>query len=420
MNSVLLQEAQQYFKSHPIMQKIALLYCQKYRSLGHFGGIAVLKNLHTGERQDIAAFLRRDCPMAARISYKEFAAAWEKTRYGDIPLAEFLLSLQPAGFMTRREERESAQNLRKSILVRLQNAYTGKAAVRWLTALQNRDLHLAQKEFYLDEQLLSLTARALSNLPADYERLPLFANRICGNPHAFDQSEQAGRLFIQALAFLQGEKVPTDADERTRLLYDFHIIRDDILNFATIYGLQAYCKDGREISYWSASAHTFSPLNIPLREIAWAEKIAPLTGKDIYIVENSGVFSALVDELQKRQCIVPLLCLHGQLKAASWALLDKLSQSGCNFHYAGDFDPEGIAIAQRLLYRYDSAKLWHMSVDEYNRATLDLPETRLKKIPSPVHPQLQALAAAMQDRRKVLYQESLLQELVCDVAILQK
>lgn len=415
MNEVLAREAQAYFRKHSVLTRLAASYGQKYRSLGHFGGIATLENLTAADRQVLSGFLRRDCRDIRRVSFRAFVLAWEKSRFQELPVEEFLLSLQPANFMTKQAERAKEQQARQAVLSKLQAAYPADAPSRWLTALQERELRLAQKEFYLADDLLAMVAKALTNLPSDFERLPIFANRITGNPHAFDHSEAAGRLLLQALAYLKGESVPADADERTRLFYDFHIIRDDILNFATVYGLRAYRQDGGEITYWRESARTFSPLNIPLREIAWADRIVPVRGHDVYIVENSGVFSALVDALQMERKTVPLLALHGQLKAASWALLDKLSKSGCRFHYAGDLDPEGLAIAQRLLTRYTGAQLWHMSVTEYRQAELTLPAARLKKIPDcPVGP-LQELTELMRQEKKVLYQESLLEALVSDL-----
>ncbi len=254
-------------------------------------------------------------------------------------------------------------------------------------------------------------------LPEKYERLPFFANRVSGSPHTFDFGETEGRLFLQALAFLKEEPVPTDADERVRLMYQFHILRDDILNFATIYGLEAYGYDGAEIPYWLESTRTFSPLNIPLREIVNAKEIHPAAGtsNNIYIVENSGVFSTLIDILQSHGKIIPLLALHGQLKAASWALLDRLAESGSRFLYSGDFDPEGLGIADRLLSRYPNAALWHMSAEEYTMALLPLPENRLKKLPVTIHPSLEPLANKMRTKKKVLYQESLIEHLANDL-----
>ena len=119
--------------------------------------------------------------------------------------------------------------------------------------------------------------------------------------------------------------------------------------------------------------------------------------------------------MQEKGRIIPLLALHGQLKAASWALLDKLAAGGAKFLYGGDFDPEGLSIANRLLQKYSGASLWHMTLAEYDEASQSLPEERLKKLPENLHLALQPLAEAMQRKKKILYQESLIEAMERDL-----
>lgn len=54
-------------------------------------------------------------------------------------------------------------------------------------------------------------------------------------------------------------------------------------------------------------------------------------------------------------------------------------------------------------------------VNHARAASQPLPEERLKKLPEKLHPQLQPVAAAMRENKKVLYQESLLQEMEKDL-----
>lgn len=108
------------------------------------------------------------------------------------------------------------------------------------------------------------------------------------------------------------------------LLYRCHLLRDDVQNFATTYGI---VPQGMADTYFHRATAAFAPLNLPLREIVRTDVFAPAEGSDIYIVENSGVFSSLLDALTAARRSVPLLCLHGQAKFASWALLDRLPRA---------------------------------------------------------------------------------------------
>ena len=417
MNKGLQAEATKYFAAHPVLLRLVREFGRKYRSLGHFGGIVSLSPLSEAEQRDLGAFLRRDIKGKTKVSFREFSGAWAKTRFEAIPCQAFILSLLPNNFVSKQEERRQQQSRRQLILDRLLADHPAGLAADWLQALNCGELRLSQRDLYYNVELLNDVARGLDLVPHGYLRLPVFANRAAGNPHAFDFDQPAGRLLLQALAFLGGSPVPVAADERTSLLYQYHIIRDDILNFATVYGLAAYREAGEEIAYWRSSALSGSPLNIPLREIILAHKIEPVAGRKVpvYIVENSGVFSALLDAVTACGRPIPLIALHGQLKAASWAILDRLHKNGGKIFYAGDLDPEGIGIAQHILSRYDNVELWHMSVEDYQGAVLDLPPGRLKKLPSAVYPQLEALVQEMKRRSKVLYQESLLEEMIHDL-----
>ncbi|WP_294519342.1 TIGR02679 family protein [uncultured Anaerovibrio sp.] len=417
MGDGLQEEAVKYFKAHQVLFRLVRDFSQKYRSLGHFGGSVSLSSLSDTEQRDLGAFLRREIKGQTRVSFRELSNAWNKTRFEGIDIENFILSLLPDNFVSKQEERRQKENKRQLILDQLLREHSSELATKWLQSLKDGQLRLSKRDLNYNMELLNDVATGLDHIVDVYERLPVFANRATGNPHAFDFDQPAGRLLLQAMAFLRGSNVPMAADERTSLLYQYHVIRDDILNFATVYGLVAYRKTGAEIAYWRESTKSFSPLNIPLREIIQAHKIEPIGGIDmpVYIVENSGIFSALMDTLIAIGKVLPLIAFHGQLKAASWAVLDRLGKSGAKILYAGDLDPEGIGIAQHILSRYDNVDLWHMSVDDYKEAVTDLPDGRLQKLPSSVHPKLTDLVQEMKMRKKALYQESLLDKMVYDI-----
>ena len=72
-------------------------------------------------------------------------------------------------------------------------------------------------------------------------------------------------------------------------------------------------------------------------------------GEDVYVVENPAVFAALVSRYPEQAFV----CTNGQLRLSALILLDLLSRDS-RLHYAGDYDPEGLGIAQRLKDRYGS------------------------------------------------------------------
>ncbi|WP_445492526.1 DUF2399 domain-containing protein [Niallia sp. 03133] len=80
-----------------------------------------------------------------------------------------------------------------------------------------------------------------------------------------------------------------------------------------------------------------------MKELAKVTEALPATGNKVWIVENSSVCSTIMDTVSD----APIICTHGQLRAASWRLLDLLTDAHCTLYYSGDLDPEGILIADR-------------------------------------------------------------------------
>ncbi|BBB89926.1 MAG TPA: DUF2399 domain-containing protein [Methylomusa anaerophila] len=216
-------------------------------------------------------------------------------------------------------------------------------------------------------------------------------------------------------------------EEISELLYQFNLLRDDMLNFATCFGLAGY-DSGQEVVYWRAASEAGAPLNLPLREIVKVTAVKPLNASwladgrfDVFVVENSGVFSALLDKFLLNgnwDAIPPLICLHGQFKLASWALLERLAQSGARFLYSGDFDPEGLQMAQKLLGRYPGKVcLWRMKIEDYQQATPSVPieDMRLNKLRSVTHPELMDVNAAICEQKLAAYQEGIIELLFQDI-----
>ena len=108
---------------------------------------------------------------------------------------------------------------------------------------------------------------------------------------------------------------------------------------------------------------------------------------------------------------IGFVCTNGQLNLCGYVLLDLIQKSGIPMYYAGDFDPEGILIADKLKQRYkDNLHLWKSSVEEY-RAILSsssISEKRLLSLQSCRSEELQALCRELEQYKYSGYQEALL------------
>ena len=94
---------------------------------------------------------------------------------------------------------------------------------------------------------------------------------------------------------------------------------------------------------------------------------------EMYIVENPSVFAGLCAGHTKQ---VSCMCMNGQPRLAGLVTLDLLAASGTVVYYAGDLDPEGLLIAQKISEYYAGEfHYWHMTVEDYEKAS------RMKQFP---------------------------------------
>lgn len=167
---------------------------------------------------------------------------------------------------------------------------------------------------------------------------------------------------------------------------------------------------------WQGAMETHSVLNVPMRELLRVNRVRPNRGDTVWIVENSGVFSSLLDDVSD----APIVCTHGQFKLAAYRLLDMLVASGCRLKYAGDFDPEGLQMAARLKERYgDKLDYWCMDLESYvaSEPSVMLAEERLVKLGRVTDMELQAVVEEMKKRGRAGYQEALIEKMVVQLKI---
>lgn len=441
-----------YFRSQRGFDRLFNLLIKKYQSLGRLAGKVTLTKPSPQEVQALTAFFRINCEgkTAITISFAQLAAAIEQTRFAGADVLDILNAYAQTPLMTNQEVCTQAERARTHFLNELISRYDHPHCQTWLNAVYHKHpgTRRAQAAYERgapeNQNLFAIILQALSQLPNNYERLPLFAERITGNPHALDTTTPAGRLFLEALKLIhqtssqpQGKDLSwySPAEAEAELLYSFHLLRDDLLNFVTCSGLLAFKETAarhQEVSYWREAWQAGAVLNVPLRELVTLSQLAPAHSrvtsqphcpKNVYIVENSGVCSTIIDYFAEKSLpLPPLICTHGNFKLASWAAIDRLIAGGCTLHYSGDFDPEGLLMADRLLSRHPhQVKLWRYSPADYTDClktpaeTGEISESRYKKLDAIINPALADIAQTLRTTKQAAYQESLVDTLIQDM-----
>lgn len=265
----------------------------------------------------------------------------------------------------------------------------------------------------------------MEQLPlAEPELFNVFAARMTGNPHYFDSGSDGERLILAYLRYQEykryglsdaaeekvkisvetGEEADAETDVKTgvgisvkigseydsyieseelelerknRLFYQAGLLRDELSNDVLVYGIHGILPDEKIHMGIEGFLQEKEPMRLTLYTVGKLKMAVPagmetaLTGasenpvwetlKKVFVVENPAVFSHLIKNFPG----ITVICGNGQIRLAALYLMDRFPES-ISFYYAGDFDPEGLQIAQRLKKRYkDRFHFWNYDVAFY-------------------------------------------------------
>ena len=423
-----INEAVEYFKKKPVYEKLFNEFKKKYESHGKIGGIAVLTGLSTGDKEDISSFLMKDFTSEeeVRVSAKLFEKALLKSRFSSLTTLDILTHYFGIKLRTNKEKSEEDVGKRAEYLAEL-TGYTDKAYIKeWLTGVFCTGADGAvviARSYNADKNelkiILQKLIKAIPMLPyfqggKKKELLAVFAAQAAGNPHFFDDNTLAGNLLT---AFLRDyfrfgyEDDLSEAENRSKVLFKAGIIKDTLSNDVIAFGIRGRCVDGSLHQGMEGFLNQKEPVKLSLLTLANLEEtFTNSVDRRVYIVENPAVFSILTSRFPEKAFI----CSYGQIRRAVFMLLD-LFDKNIVFSYAGDFDPEGLLIAERLKKRYgDRMAFWKYESEMYIKYMSEekLTKQRIKKLDGVRDAALLKIAELMREERRAAYQESMLEEYV--------
>lgn len=423
-----INEAVEYFKKKPVYEKLFNEFKKKYESHGKIGGIAVLTGLSTGDKEDISSFLMKDFTSEeeVRVSAKLFEKALLKSRFSSLTTLDIITRYFGIKLRTNKEKSEEDVGKRAEYLAEL-TGYTDKAYIKeWLTGVFCTGADGAvviARSYNADKNelkiILQKLIKAIPMLPyfqggKKKELLAVFAVQAAGNPHFFDDNTLAGNLLT---AFLRDyfrfgyEDDLSEAENRSKVLFKAGLIKDTLSNDVIAYGIRGRCVDGSLHQGMEGFLHQKEPVKLSLLTLANLEEtFTNSVDRRVYIVENPAVFSILTSRFPEKAFI----CSYGQIRRAVFMLLD-LFDKNTVFSYAGDFDPEGLLIAEKLKKRYgERLTFWKYEPEMYLKYMSEekLTKQRIKKLDGVRDVILLKIAELMREEGRAAYQESMLEEYV--------
>ena len=249
-----------------------------------------------------------------------------------------------------------------------------------------------------------------------YQYLPVFAAELSGDPHRLDPGTRDAHLLQLLLQWLEIQW-GVEVDEMNRIpslrrqarYLSAGILLDDVSNYAMLCGVEAVGRDGQVHAGMEGFSMDGAPVNVPLSVITgWTQ--LHCRGNTLWIVENPVVYAVLCERFGRTRS---LMCMNGQPRLSAWLILKLLRDGGIRVYYAGDFDPEGLCIAEKVQQSLwpGQCVFWHMSEADYRSAQSQKPidARRMKMLDHLQDPLLQNTAALIRQLGVAGYQENILQ-----------
>ena len=127
--------------------------------------------------------------------------------------------------------------------------------------------------------------------------------------------------------------------------------------------------------------------------------------KKVFIFENPSILSEII----ANGLNISVIITSGFINLSVYLLLDKLVESGNKLYYNGDFDPEGLLIANKLKEKYDKniEFICYTKDDYYNCISHNIvTKKRLNKLQNVNVEELDTIKHLLICNNKAAYQEN--------------
>lgn len=426
-----------YLKEQKGFRRFMCEMLEKYRSYAAVKGVICIAHPTEDEAEVLGGLMKQNFlnKPSLKISVTQFKKALDQTPYAGISLEWVVEQYFGGQIKTKSEERLKHEQEKEKFFAEFFQEYEGSFSGSWLAQAKeekNAGWVYLSRQYRQDtvnlKVALGRAMRAANELPAIFDktkRIAVFAAEIAGDPHAFDEGRVENQLLTHLiLAYLKNKGLQGKMDENKRnaeikneLFYKAGLLKDDLMNNTMAFGISCITKTGHEHRGIQGFCLEREPFILSLNLIAGLREVKVDSGK-VFIVENSGVFAELAD--RARESRHAFVCTGGQVNLASLMLLDLLAKQGCAMYYAGDFDPEGLQIAQKLKERYpDILRLWRYTLPDYDccLSEVKLTQEQLQKLRSIREPGLLQVGMRIRETGRAGYQEYLVDRYIEDIGV---
>lgn len=365
-----------YLKEQAGLNRLMREFKQKYISLGRYSGTVVLKNVSADESNALSNLFGRNVrvgdvfktsfiQLEKNISYSKYAGfSWDKLFY--YYFNENIISNKEK----KNEEKNLEQQFFKSIIDENKDK---KIITIYEELIQNDDLSkMVNNKYKRNSELLKHDLNniilLLDNITSTPTSLSVYSS-LTGDPHYLDLGGHNINLFLRVLSLMKNIEYPNSTIDKISLLEQINVYVDPISNFVITYKIV-----GNNIL--NELSNKNEVVNLNLSNILSLSSNIDTNQKRVYIFENPSILNSLKD------LNVPMIITSGMPNLSLYKLLDVLERNGNKLYYNGDFDPEGLLIAQKLKDKYLNLELFGYNEENYllNKSDKKISESRLSKL----------------------------------------
>lgn len=388
-----------YFKNNKGFERFMVKAKEKYQSYGRVTGIITLDNITYEEAVSLTDFFARKFEEGKtyKIKISEFNKVLDKSKFQDFEFTDYFYNTYDdfsylTNTLKKRKFHEEFVSFIEDLLLEFKSEklkdFFERNINKNFSTMCNIKSKYKQNKRALKEELLMID-KLLSNIPDKITYLPIYAS-ITSNPHYLDYNAKSSNLFYRILSNILECDIPNTNLDKTKLLEKINVYIDSLSNYVITYNL-VYDKE-----------MPFDVLNLNIDNIS---KLNNITGRNnkIFIFENPSILNYLKD----KDLDISIIITSGIPNLAFYKLLENIN-SNTTLYYNGDYDPEGLLIADKLNNKYSNIKLFLYDGKSYfnTKPNVSLSNNRLHKLELIKSKELKEVKRLLLENKKCGYQEN--------------
>lgn len=395
----------EYFKSNKGFLRLMEGLLKKYKSLGTFSGVIKINNLTNEEVRCLSRFLGISLIEGENvvIPVKQFLKIMSNSKYSDFDISVLIKEYFNIELISNKDIKSKKESEELKFYDELSCDNTlGSKWLKDVILSKNDTYKLIHKRYIqnktnLKKEIVNIVA-LINNLPSKKVPLSIYSAKYTQDPHYIDLDSTHSILFFHALMYISNSEYPITRESKIRLLNKYNIEIDNFSNFVITYNLFT---DKKYINSFSLNKES---LILNIQNIM---NISSFNGinKKVFIFENPSILS----EIMANQLNISVIITSGFINISVYLLLDKLIQNGNKLYYNGDFDPEGLLIANKLKEKYDkNIEFICYTKEDYYKCISNniISKKRLNKLQNVNIEELDVIKKLLVNDKKSAYQEN--------------